>query len=250
MRACHLYSPTSQKRLLPVSWAPHSWCWISPVIWALSKVSGRRGQGISQKTSTKPRKPSAKSSANRRPASWSSSTTWTVSIPAELLQIFQVVKAVADFPKTIYILSYEREAVIEALGKAWHPRSTINTLKKSFRLHSTFHSQIDLSSNGLLIEHLNLHSSPKTRRTPWNEDRWREVYPGGIEDLIRTPRNLKQLINALRFAYPPVRGSRGSGRLRRHSRRPPLRTHHLIQYILATQRTSSQAITVPNLLVA
>ena len=124
--------------------------------------------------------------------------------PDELLQIFQVVKAVADFPKTIYILSYEREAVLGALKTAGvhAPNEYLEKIVQApFDL--PLPDRFDLRK--LTGEHLS-RIFAEGPQASWNDDRWQEVYPGGIEDLIRTPRNLKQLINALRFAYPPVRG--------------------------------------------
>ena len=124
--------------------------------------------------------------------------------PEELLQIFQVVKAVADFPKTIYILSYERDAVIEAIGKAG-VQAPDQYLEKIVQAPFDLPLPDRLDLWKLTHDHLN-HVLPEYQQASWNGNRWKEVYLEGIEDLIRTPRNLKQLINALQFAYPPVRG--------------------------------------------
>lgn len=38
----------------------------------------------------------------------------------EIIAVFQLVKALADFPKTIYLLAFDYDVVVKALGKVQH----------------------------------------------------------------------------------------------------------------------------------
>lgn len=38
----------------------------------------------------------------------------------EIIAVFQLVKALADFPKTIYLLAFDYDVVVKALGKIQH----------------------------------------------------------------------------------------------------------------------------------
>lgn len=124
--------------------------------------------------------------------------------PDELRQIFQVVKAVADFPKTIYLLSYDQTAVVEALEKAG-VHSPAQYLEKIVQAPFDLPEPDWLGLRNVTGELINELVS-ETPQELWDEKRWRKFYFGGLDVLLRGPRDIKRLLNILRPAYPPVRG--------------------------------------------
>lgn len=126
-------------------------------------------------------------------------------LPAEeIRQIFQVVKAVADFPKTIYLLSFDREVVIKAL-------SQIQGGTGEEYLEKIVQAPFDLpfpdrtSLRRLLFEQLDeiFAGVPESSLDPVE---WGNIYWDGIDTFIRTPRDVKRFINILRPTFPIVKG--------------------------------------------
>ena len=122
----------------------------------------------------------------------------------ELRQMFQVVKAVADFPKTIYLLSYDPTAVVEGLNKSG-VHAPAQYLEKIVQAPFDLPEPDSLGLRGITGEHIDklIASTPKEL---WNLARWKHFYFGGLDVLLRGPRDVKRLFNILRPAYPPVCG--------------------------------------------
>lgn len=122
----------------------------------------------------------------------------------ETREILQVVKAVADFPKTIYLLVFDRDAVTAALDLVSNGRGA-DYLEKI--VQATFHlpplNRAQLQS--LFLEQLDevLVGTPLAL---WDATEWGNLYFDGIDPLIRTPRDVKRIVNEMRLAYPLVRG--------------------------------------------
>lgn len=117
--------------------------------------------------------------------------------------MFQIVKAVADFPRTIYLLSFDRVAVTEALcsEKLTNPEEYLEKIvQAAFDLPEPDPQGLrDLTAE--LMDGL-IKQAPEHL---WNRSRWYQCYFGGLDRLIKTPRDLKRLTNAIRPSYPPVR---------------------------------------------
>jgi predicted KAP-like P-loop ATPase len=123
--------------------------------------------------------------------------------PQELLQVFQVVKAIANLPKLIWVLSFHREAVTKGLTEArvHDPDQYIEKIVQSvWTLPAP--DRLGVSKlTGKVIDQLLAETPPEL----WQNDRWISLYFDGLRDLIRTPRDVKRLANALRPCYPPVK---------------------------------------------
>jgi len=126
-------------------------------------------------------------------------------LPAdEIQQMFRLIKAVADFPKTIYLLAFDKQVVINALegfqgapGKAY--------------LEKIVQAPFDLplpdkgSLQRLLFEQLDIILKG-TPQEFWDATYWANVYWDGIDHFIKTPRDVKRYVNVLHPAYAVVRG--------------------------------------------
>ena len=124
--------------------------------------------------------------------------------PEELLRVFQIVKAVADFPKTIYLLAFDQQAVHQVLSDA-------GVKSPETLLDQIVQSQFDLPppDKASLRELLEGYLDRLVKTTPperWNRQRWVEYCSEGLDRLIGTARDVKHLIDAIRPAYAAVAG--------------------------------------------
>lgn len=124
--------------------------------------------------------------------------------PEEIREIFKVVKALADFPNTVYLLAFDRKTVVEALqahhqvdGEAYLEKIvqapfSLPAIDRS-RLRTRF--QMDL---GRLVDRF---SGPEIDRT-----HWANVYVDGLDPYLLKPRDIVRIMNALIVTYPAVAG--------------------------------------------
>lgn len=121
----------------------------------------------------------------------------------EIRHIFQLIKAVADFPRTIYLLAFDRNVVINAL-------KDIQSVEGEAYLEKIVQAQFDLpypdrtSLRRLLFELLAevISDTPENKQ---DNTEWGNLYWDGIDSFIRTPRDIKRFINALRSTYPAMK---------------------------------------------
>lgn len=121
----------------------------------------------------------------------------------EIRQIFQLVKILADFPKTIYLLAYDSDVVKKALegvqigsGKKYLEKVIqlpleIPTITKS-RLEDLLFTQINI-----ILEDL-----PENR---YNQVYWSNLYHSGLKYLFNTIRDVKRFTNSLKITFEMVK---------------------------------------------
>ena len=124
--------------------------------------------------------------------------------PDEIRLVFRLVKAVANFPKTIYVLGYDESFVIRALGDG-DAQSGREYLDKIVQLPLTLPALDRSSLNELFFEDLDeiLVDTPGHLS---KEHEFRILYDEAITQFLDTPRNVRRFLNLLRATYPLVRG--------------------------------------------
>ncbi len=123
--------------------------------------------------------------------------------PQETLQVFKVIKAIGDFKNVIYVLSFDRAIVLKSLSDI-HKEFGENYLEKIVQMQ--FELPIP-DSDGLLemlFPELNriLGNTPQEK---FDSRRWQNSFYY-LSSLIKTPRDIKRLCNALSVTYPIVAG--------------------------------------------
>ena len=122
----------------------------------------------------------------------------------EIRQIFRLIKAVANFPKTIYLLAFDRDVVIQALGKSQEvpgDKYLEKIVQVPFELPIPDRSDIWR----LFTQRLDqiLIDVPQEN---FDNVYWGNIFHEGIAPFLSTPRDVVRLINALRVTYPAVHG--------------------------------------------
>lgn len=126
---------------------------------------------------------------------------------AEVLEIMRLVKAVADFPNVSYLIAYDVDRVVEALGAgAIDARQARNRgrayLEKIVQhqvfLPALFESELVQMFRQEVIEVIGAFSFPPHRHS---DDRYNEIENAIFPSLIKTPRDLKRCIGVFRALH-------------------------------------------------
>lgn len=126
-------------------------------------------------------------------------------LPAdEIRQMLKVVKSVADFPKTIYLLAFDKAKVAGALSdNSGEPGEEY--LRKIVQL------EIDIPQPDpdVLRDLLN-HGLQQVLGHAYGGGRdaedWQHIYQDSARHILRTLRDIKRYLNALAITYPFVKG--------------------------------------------
>jgi len=119
-------------------------------------------------------------------------------------EIFQLIKAVADFPNVIYIVVFDREIASKSLSET-QGYSGEDFLEKIIQVPFELPLPDKVSLRRLLFENLDKILSD-TAVAPFDQTYWTNVYLEGIDHFINTPRDIIRLTNTLSVTYPAVRG--------------------------------------------
>lgn len=122
----------------------------------------------------------------------------------EIRQVFRLVKSVADFPRTIYMLLFDREMVAAAMDK-YQSEAGALYLEKIVQLSLDLPPVMQGDLLDLFRRELTeiLQDTPQNLRDPGELE---NVLRDGVEPLLRNMRDVKRLANVLRVAYPAVVG--------------------------------------------
>lgn len=114
--------------------------------------------------------------------------------------IMQMVKSIGRLPNVVYVLSYDRDIVWDALDQK------INRTGPRFA-EKIVQQEIELPrpSRNALLAILDEEIAFLTGDTP-NNSRWHYLIRDGINRWIRSPRDVVRLSNAVKFSWPAMEG--------------------------------------------
>lgn len=118
----------------------------------------------------------------------------------EICQIFQLVKSIADFPNTIYMLSYDRNIVTNALNSI-HKGNGDKYLEKIVQVPLEVPIINKKELQMLLFEEI----GQIIRNTEFNNKDWGNVYYGGLRFFFNNIRHINRYINVLKYNYPLIK---------------------------------------------
>lgn len=123
--------------------------------------------------------------------------------PAEIDQVFRVVKAVADFPNVVYVLAFDREEVAKALSEELQVDGSAY-LEKIVQVPFVLPTLRQDVLRDLLIDDVR-RSAPEVRFEP-GPDQYDANVLAAMGDLVRRPRDLVRFANAFAPTYAGLRG--------------------------------------------
>lgn len=126
--------------------------------------------------------------------------------PPETFQVLRLVKAVADFSGTSFLLAFDSNYLISVLDK----NGIVNAseyINKIIQLRVPLPVISDRGMNELAnIELKNLSDKNLTEKFERDQDRLSWIYHNYFKNLIKNPRELKRFFNHLRFVIEQVEG--------------------------------------------
>lgn len=123
----------------------------------------------------------------------------------ETRQLFQHVKANADFPNVLYVLLHQRDIVEKHLTT-----KTVDGrryLEKIVDLHFDLPIIGQEDINKILFEGLNQLIGKLKGVPQFDRVRWGNVYFGGLQAFFKTPRNVKRFLSTLAVQFKLFQGS-------------------------------------------
>lgn len=116
--------------------------------------------------------------------------------------IFQLVTSVADFPHMIYLLSFDKKVVSNAL-KDTQQCDGEEYLEKIIQVPFEIPFVKSETIYGILHGELTALSPTETDPT-YQKEHWQSVFDNCISPYIKTLRDINRFINTLRFKFPPL----------------------------------------------
>lgn len=125
-------------------------------------------------------------------------------LPNEIQELFKVIKALADFPNTVYLLSFDRAVVADALNKSLGVDGEAY-IEKIVQVPFSLPAVDRIRLRQKLFQELDkiLESYPLKN---FDQTYWGNVYFEGLDHYITKPRDIVRVTNSLAVLYPAVVG--------------------------------------------
>ena len=119
---------------------------------------------------------------------------------SEIRQIFQLVKTIADFPNTMYVLSFDNKVVTNILGSEQKHLEASNYIEKIVQVKLEIPLATKEWVEQILFNGLNPLISDVSSDL-FNINHWENVYQKGLKQYIKNIRDVKRLLNSMIFQY-------------------------------------------------
>jgi len=117
----------------------------------------------------------------------------------ETRQIFQLVKLLADFPKTIYLLEFDKKLVAKSLEHDIHEDYSFEYLEKIVQVIYDVPKLTDLEIELILNYEISNLIGDYSKKL--NTDMWDSYYQNGLKSLFKDVRSIKRYINTLSLSF-------------------------------------------------
>jgi predicted KAP-like P-loop ATPase len=121
----------------------------------------------------------------------------------EIRQIFQLVKSLADFPNTIYLLSFDKDVIINALKKV-QEGSGKDYLEKVIQVPFEIPQISEREVEHFLFEKLD-ELIKDIHEGRWDRTYWGNIYHSGLKYFFRNIRDVNRYLNTLSFGFSLVK---------------------------------------------
>ncbi|MGM4907630.1 KAP family P-loop NTPase fold protein [Tardiphaga sp. 866_E4_N2_1] len=123
-------------------------------------------------------------------------------MPSEMRSIFSLVKSLGDLPNILYVLSFDRSVVTQAMG-AGVDRVDPDFLEKIIQVQVKLPPPWQAEIRDLFFQRLN---SVIGDTEPNDFERWQMAFFQAVQPYIQTPRDVSRIYNAMQIIWPNVAG--------------------------------------------
>jgi predicted KAP-like P-loop ATPase len=123
--------------------------------------------------------------------------------PAEINQIFQIVKSMGDYNNTIYLLSYDKTQMLHAINQI-HADEGNEYLEKLVQLPFEVPPISTQDLENLLFDRLQ-RIVTLVAEEAWNKTAWADIYYSSIKYFFSTCRDITRFTNTLSFSFTRVK---------------------------------------------
>ncbi len=125
----------------------------------------------------------------------------------EIKDFIKMIKAVCDFPKITYLLACDSDKVANALNRNQENNADgYDYLEKIVQCSFNIPRPNQLNLNKLFFTDLDqILGDLKNKNLLFDETDWGNIFHDGVAPCLKTPRNVKTLINSISVTYPAVR---------------------------------------------
>ncbi len=124
--------------------------------------------------------------------------------PDEMSQMLLIVRAIADFPNTTYVLSLDYEVVVEALENKLGVNGRVY-LEKVIQLQIDVPVPTRMTMERMVIGQLAAIDPDSQGLDEESRAGFRMLFESGIKHFLVTPRACTRFLNVVRFIYPTVK---------------------------------------------
>jgi len=122
----------------------------------------------------------------------------------KIAQLFLIVKAVADFPNTVYLLAFDHAVVTKAISETLRMDGA-SYLEKIVQVQIDIPPASPLQLQTLFLSQLDALVDSSTIDEKSKKD-FLNLFHDGLKEFFKTPRAVKRLTNVMRVLFPAVEG--------------------------------------------
>jgi predicted KAP-like P-loop ATPase len=123
-------------------------------------------------------------------------------LPSEMRAMFSLAKSLGDLPNLFYVLSFDRQAVTNALQKGHEPLDA-DFLEKIIQVQLKLPPPWEPEIRQLFFGRLNTVIGDAA---PQDQSRWQSAFVQAVSPYIKTPRDVGRFSNTLQVMWPNVVG--------------------------------------------
>lgn len=122
-------------------------------------------------------------------------------VKEEVLELFQIVKQIANFPNVIYVLAFDRKVVGKSLKSMGVSEGFIEKIVQvEFDIPPPERTRL----RAILFEGVD-DVLRDTAEKEFQQTAWNQLFWNGIDPFIQTPRDIHRYLNRVRLTYPAMR---------------------------------------------
>lgn len=126
--------------------------------------------------------------------------------PAQLLEVFQLVKVNADFPKLVYLLLLDREVVVEHISGVLKVNGQAY-LEKIIQVGFDLPRLSATDVQKVLFSRLDAVLAQVGDRARFDQNRWSNIFVGGLQYYFSNLRDVNRFVSTLSFRFAGFNGA-------------------------------------------